>query len=211
LRRQRAYSKHNPRWRDGPNRDKAAYVDRIRTAKKELGGVQRAMAKLSKLFQEIAACVEANRALLGEKTGAKLGKKAPKLESIKAKRDALATKCANRTRASRGGRATVTPVTVVTSSPNQSSDALSRCRLCLSQARRQATEGARRAGEARAAPSPSEAPARETLRTFGSWPRKPASTSALMECAPASPMTCGRRSGVAVGRTDEELFRSKVL
>jgi len=58
---QRAYSKYNSRWRDGPNRQKLPWVERIRVAKRRIGQIQRDQKKIATLLEEIKQCVRANK------------------------------------------------------------------------------------------------------------------------------------------------------
>mmetsp|Transcript_33706 Transcript_33706/g.70870 ORF Transcript_33706/g.70870 Transcript_33706/m.70870 type:complete len:1720 (+) Transcript_33706:221-5380(+) len=58
---QRAYSKYNSRWRDGPNREKLPWVERIRVAKRRIGQIQRDQKKIATLLEEIKQCVHANK------------------------------------------------------------------------------------------------------------------------------------------------------
>jgi len=56
-----AYSKYNPRWRDGPNQKKLPWVERIRVAKRRIGEIQRHQKKIAALLNEIQQCVSSNK------------------------------------------------------------------------------------------------------------------------------------------------------
>ncbi|KAL7552382.1 hypothetical protein ACHAWF_015624 [Thalassiosira exigua] len=90
-----AYSKYNPRWRDGPNVQKLPWVDRIRVAKRKIGQMQRDQKKIATLLSEIQACVEANkreRAIVEEqKANERIVRRSPQLCKLGEKKKKFAT------------------------------------------------------------------------------------------------------------------------
>jgi hypothetical protein len=58
---QRAYSKYNRNWRDGPNRAKLPWIEKIRVAKRTIGRLNRDQAKIASLLNEIIKCIRNNK------------------------------------------------------------------------------------------------------------------------------------------------------
>lgn len=58
---QSAYSKYNRFWRDGPNRAKLPWIEKIREAKRKIGRLNRDQAKIASLLNEIINCIHINK------------------------------------------------------------------------------------------------------------------------------------------------------
>ena len=59
----RAYSKYNRNWRDGPNRAKLPWIEKICVAKRKIGKMNRDQAKIASLLNEIMTCIHNNKLL----------------------------------------------------------------------------------------------------------------------------------------------------
>eukprot|EP00531_Pseudo-nitzschia_arenysensis_P009088 CAMPEP_0116146926 /NCGR_PEP_ID=MMETSP0329-20121206/17445_1 /TAXON_ID=697910 /ORGANISM="Pseudo-nitzschia arenysensis, Strain B593" /LENGTH=1715 /DNA_ID=CAMNT_0003642747 /DNA_START=204 /DNA_END=5348 /DNA_ORIENTATION=- len=85
----RAYSKYNYRWRDGPNRDKLPWIEKIRVAKREIGRLNREQTKIATLLDEIVNCIKnnnrTNSAIEEQKASERLTRRAGQLSNLATK------------------------------------------------------------------------------------------------------------------------------
>lgn len=91
----RAYSKYNRRWRDGPNRDKLPWIEKIREAKREIGRLNREQAKIATLLDEIMNCIKNNArihtAVEKQKASERLTRRGGQLNQLAAKKKKVVT------------------------------------------------------------------------------------------------------------------------
>ncbi len=91
----RAYSKYNWRWRDGPNRDKLPWIEKIRVAKREIGRLSREQTKIATLLDEIMTCIKNNNhtyiAIEEQKACERLTRRAGQLNNLATKQKKFVT------------------------------------------------------------------------------------------------------------------------
>lgn len=91
----RAYSKHNRRWRDGPNRTKMPWVEKICVAKRKIGRLNREQDKIASLLGEIIRCITINQGTRAgieeQKASERINRRQPQLKQLATKKKKFVT------------------------------------------------------------------------------------------------------------------------